>query len=376
MAIKRGDGLYERKGKDGKRTAWIFDVWIDGERFYRSFDASLSRTEARKLATVERSNYVQGKAGIRKRRDISFDDAADLFLEHSRTNPKHRTIRYHEQTIAKLREGFSGKRLSQITAFSIEGYRKRRSVTAPRRVNRETDVLRALYNRMIEWGKYEGPNPAAGIKKHPEPQQTIRFLYEDEERRLLAECKEPLRTILLLGIYCGLRVDAEVLNPPILWSSVDFRQGKYGLLTIESRSAKTTKTRHIPLNAITRSALEAHRNRSTATGPDDPVFVNRRGKPLRSIRTIFEAARKRAGLEKSGITIHTLGRHTFTSRLVAKGNDLRSVQELGGWSSLKMLERYSHLAPGHLQSVVDSLAEPDEESPQKSQQLDSAKRRA
>lgn len=99
---------------------------------------------------------------------------------------------------------------------------------------------------------------------------------------------------------------------------------------------------------------------------------------MRSIRTIFEAARKRAGLEKSGITIHTLGRHTFTSRLVGKGNDLRSVQILGGWSSLKMLERYSHLAPGHLQSVVDSLAPANavEESQQNSQHVESDKGRA
>lgn len=143
MARKRGDGLYKRKGKDGSRTAWIYDVYINGERFYRSFDPSVSRTEARELARIERSNYVQGKAGIRKRRDILFDHAADIFLEHSRTNPKWRTVRYHEQTIAKLREEFSGKRLSQITTFSVEGYRRKRSVTAPRRVNREIDVRKS-----------------------------------------------------------------------------------------------------------------------------------------------------------------------------------------------------------------------------------------
>jgi hypothetical protein len=37
------------------------------------------------------------------------------------------------------------------------------------------------------------------------------------------------------------------------------------------------------------------------------------------------------------------------------GVDLRTVQELGGWRSLAMVERYSHLAPGHLAGAVERL---------------------
>ena len=40
------------------------------------------------------------------------------------------------------------------------------------------------------------------------------------------------------------------------------------------------------------------------------------------------------------------------------GVDLRSVQELGGWKSLKMVQRYSHLAPAHLHEAVERLATP------------------
>lgn len=355
MAKKR-DGLYQRKRKDGSRGAWIWDVEIEGNRIVRSFDSELTRKQAQKLASIERGNIILGKAGIRKKRDISFDQAADLFLEHSAQNPKWRTVRYHKQCIAKLTEEFSGKRLSQITTFGVESYRRKRTPKAKIRVNRETDVLRLLFNKMIEWGKYEGPNPAKGIKKRPEPQNTVRFLDGHEETRLLAACREVLRAILILGIHCGLRIEAEAL--PLKWKAVNFKQGERGMLTIESRTEKTTKIRHIPLNEVARAALEAHCNRSTATAPDDPVFVNRLGKPLRSIRTIFEAARRRAALEDAGtsqsVTLHVM-RHTFASRLVMAGMDLRSIQKLGGWSSLKMLERYSHLSPGHLQRAVDAL---------------------
>lgn len=38
------------------------------------------------------------------------------------------------------------------------------------------------------------------------------------------------------------------------------------------------------------------------------------------------------------------------------GVDLRSVQELGGWKSLKIVMRYSHLAPGYLHAAIERLA--------------------
>jgi len=47
----------------------------------------------------------------------------------------------------------------------------------------------------------------------------------------------------------------------------------------------------------------------------------------------------KAGLAR--ITPHDL-RHTWCSRLGEKGVDDRTLQELGGWKTLKMVQRYSH----------------------------------
>jgi site-specific recombinase XerD len=55
-----------------------------------------------------------------------------------------------------------------------------------------------------------------------------------------------------------------------------------------------------------------------------------------------------------GLTWHGL-RHTFASRLAMAGVDLRTIQELGGWKTLSMVQRYAHLAPGHLRAAVDRL---------------------
>lgn len=39
------------------------------------------------------------------------------------------------------------------------------------------------------------------------------------------------------------------------------------------------------------------------------------------------------------------------------GVDLRSVQALGGWQTLTMVQRYSHLAPAHLREAVERLVD-------------------
>lgn len=72
--------------------------------------------------------------------------------------------------------------------------------------------MRALYNRSIEWGTYEGDNPATRVKPLRESQGRLRYLDLDEEHTLLAAAGEPLRTMVLVGCHAGLMLPSEALT--------------------------------------------------------------------------------------------------------------------------------------------------------------------
>jgi len=66
----------------------------------------------------------------------------------------------------------------------------------------------------------------------------------------------------------------------------------------------------------------------------------------------FREACERAKLESLGP--HVL-RHTFGSRLVMAGVDLRTVQELMGHKTIAMTLRYAHLSPDHKRAAMETL---------------------
>jgi integrase len=255
-----------------------------------------------------------------------------------------RTARTYRQCLEALARSFAGKRLGAISAFDVERHKRARIEAGVRvMVNRELAVLRAVYNRCREWGKYEGDNPVRAVKGIRESEGRLRFLEPDEEAKLLATAREPLRSIILAGIYAGLRIESEALT--LAPGDVDFRTG---LLTVQSAYAKSGRTRRVPMNATLRAALSPLKEQATGAA----IFARPDGSPYRSVRTAFQTACRRAGL--ADVTPHVL-RHTFASRLVMAGVNLRTVQELGGWSSLDLVQRYAHLTDAHKADAVERI---------------------
>ena len=187
--------------------------------------------------------------------------------------------------------------------------------------------------------------PVRKIKLVKEPRGRTRFLSFDEEDRLLAAATEPTRTIILVGIYTGLRVNSEALT--LKKDDINLRRR---LLTVQAAHAKNGVTKTVPMHPDLIKSLRAEMERSKS----EWVFVKKdRVTQLRSNKTGFMAACRRAKL--TGVSPHVL-RHTFASRLAMAGTDLRTIQELGGWRSIQMVERYAHLSDEHKRAAIESLS--------------------
>jgi len=122
-----------------------------------------------------------------------------------------------------------------------------------------------------------------------------------------------------------------------------------GILTVPL--SKSGRTRHVILSEAALSIL-----RGLSSWMHSPYLFPsplNLGQPMQGrhfVVKVFEPALEAAMIE--GATWHTL-RHTFASRAVMAGVDIRTVQELMGHSTITMTMRYAHLSPAHLRAAVN-----------------------
>jgi integrase len=90
------------------------------------------------------------------------------------------------------------------------------------------------------------------------------------------------------------------------------------------------------------------------------VFTNpKTGKPFTKIQKSFERARTLAGIED--VRFHDL-RHTFASRLIARGVDIIKVKDFLGHTSVKATEQYTHSSREERKRAIELLCEKSSKS--------------
>lgn len=212
-------------------------------------------------------------------------------------------------------------------------------------VNKHLTILRAAYNRAL---RHEPPkvirNPTFGLKSLKENNKRTRFLLEEEEPVLFkAIPDERDQDLAMMALHAGMR-RSEMLR--LKWLDIVFA-GRF-IAVLES---KTGEGREIPMNKTLEERMRARLE--SAKDKEGYVF----GAPGGGFLYNFDSRVWRPALKKSGIQnfhFHDL-RHTFASRLVMQGVDLRKVQKLLGHKSIKTTERYAHLAPRYLREAVETL---------------------
>jgi integrase len=226
---------------------------------------------------------------------------------------------------------------------------------APATKNRYKNVFGRTFKNALADGKVTS-NPARLVEQRPENNARIRFLSEDEEKALRATITKrcPLHMEEFdIALNSGMRKGEQY---SLEWPEVVFKRKR-----IQLDETKNGSSREIPMN---KTCLKAFESVYARRPHDGRVCQSKFGQDLNDSRTWFELAVEEAKIPN--FTWHCL-RHTFISRLVMRGVDLRTVQELAGHKTIAMTVRYAHLAPEHNQSAIERLDPVEIKNPKRSQ---------
>jgi integrase len=339
--------IRQRQGKRG--ITFIVDHYTpEGLRKKRHFKHYKDADDyLAKIKVAKREGRYQEIFDVKEEKLTTFNELADRYIENYRDQKSFSRLKYY--LLAEYRAIFGPKKLSEITFYELEAFRNRRKKTPTRAgklrrdatVNREMSTLRHMLNKAVEWNLLAANPLHEGSKLFfKEGDGRRRFLSNKEIEKLLEAAGSHLRPILEVALLTGMRRE-ELL-------SLKWEQIRHGLIYLTE--TKSGRGRQIPINERLAEVLQEIRSRQQLRSPY--VLTGPQGERIRECKRAFLTACRRAGIE--GFRFHDL-RHTFASHLVMKGASLKAVQELLGHRDLKMVMRYAHVNPGHLQEAVDLL---------------------
>jgi len=204
------------------------------------------------------------------------------------------------------------------------------------------------------------------VKMPKKKKPTVEFLSVDEQKRLEMVAKESGEAdyiAIMLTLYTGVRL-GELAG--MMWCDIDF---ECGLLRVRRtmqriRSDGETKTelallppksesseRDIPLQVFLLELL-----RETKAKTDCEYIVSSKGKPIepRSIQRRFKKLLLAAEVKE--VNFHAT-RHTFATRILETGCDVKSLSEILGHSSAATTFKYAHSLDEHKRKCMNGLSE-------------------
>lgn len=235
--------------------------------------------------------------------------------------------------------------LSQIQVFSYSKTTMARKIAA----------LRTFY-RFLYREKVVDYNPVDNIRSPKKPKKLPTFLNEDEVTQLFNAItpdnpsKARNRAIIEVLYACGMRVSELCgLN--------------FGNLNLEENEitvfGKGAKERIVLISERAKKYLELYINdfrkeyaqNSEYINEDSPVFINNTGYRLttRSVHKFIEKIADEIAINKK-VSPHVF-RHSFATKLLEKGADLRIVQELLGHASISNTQIYTHVSTERLKQA-------------------------
>ncbi|HEX8947354.1 MAG TPA: site-specific integrase [Dissulfurispiraceae bacterium] len=333
-------GLY-RRGK----IFW-FTIMQDGKRIQLS-----AKTDNRKLAEKAYAKTlldVQNGRWFEKtciEQHCTFNDLAEKYS--SWAEGRQRSWKTSKGYMVKqLAKRFMNCDLAYFNTSTVEQFQTERlkKGNKPATANRLLATLSHMFTKALDWNMIDEAalKSIRRVKLLPENNRRLRYLSQEECKRLLDACDKHLRPIVTTALNTGCR-KGEILS--LRWdNNIDL---KHGFILLDK--TKNGDRRELPINKTLRAAFQSVPRRL-----DVPyVFYDRaNGRPYLDVKKSFTTACRKAGIKD--FRFHDL-RHTFASHLVMAGVDITTVRELMGHKNFKMTLRYAHLAQSHKVKAVDVL---------------------
>ncbi|MFM8575796.1 MAG: site-specific integrase [Limnohabitans sp.] len=175
------------------------------------------------------------------------------------------------------------------------------------------------------------------VAREAEPRTRVAFLSREQADALIQNLPEKWRTSVRFAILTGLR-KSNVYT--LTWDQVNLQAG---MVIVEAEDAKAGERILVPLSSSAKALLEA------LPGPREGRVW---GDLPELCTNTWKSATRKAGVP--WCRFHDL-RHTWASWHAMAGTPLSVLQELGGWHSASMVQKYAHLSPEHLAAAAERV---------------------
>lgn len=331
--------LAARGARPIRRSTQIpFDAPSSGQR-------SELRRSAQMLCAYEQAKLVLNVRGVTPPAPAPTRTVAQHLAWYEKHITAHKRGKVRERSMLKrLRTELGAVALKDLTRDRILEWRTARAkVVAPASVNRELDVLSDALTKAVP--TYLDASPMLRLKRLHRPATEAIILSREDEPKLLAALAPKDQALVVAALDTLMRA-GDLLR--LQWAQ---DHGRF--LTV--LDPKTARPYRVPVSTRLRTALDAlERN-------GEYVFWHRRRAWQKSASTplwyMLRSACQKAGIATGrgvGLTFHGL-RHTGASRMIEAGIDIRTVQLIGGWASLRHLTRYLHPTDAHLAAAVEAI---------------------
>ncbi len=284
-----------------------------------------------------------------------------LYLEVEKNYSKYTIMSYGSDILSFL-VWLDGINIEEVTHKTISEYLAyiKQFNYSKTTLARKISALRTFY-RFLYREKIIETNPALGVHAPKRGKTLPEFLTESEMEKIFDNIKmeSPAgyrnRVILELLYATGMRV-SELTN--LNFENLNLEENEIKVF------GKGAKERIVLVSERAKKFVENYIKtvrylicKDSAIEPDSPLFINKTGYRLQtqSIRNAIKDAVEAIELPKH-VTPHVF-RHSFATKLLENGADLRVVQELLGHSSISNTQIYTHVTTERLKQSYN-LAHP------------------